>query len=131
MQYSTLFKTLKMRILVIFLSSIFVLQSCQFFENKESDDITSEATIKNLPKFNKDLAYQYIEKQISFGPRVPSSSGHQNCAAWILSILKEGTDTAYFQEFETTTYDQKKHKGKNIIAKINPSNPVRIMLSAH
>ena len=115
-------------IFLLFLSLTF--SSCQFFESKtETQDQGLDLT--KIPKFNKDLAYQYIEKQVSFGPRVPSMASHQACADWILSVLKASADTAYFQEFETKTYDQKTHKGKNIIAKINPQNPVRIMLSAH
>ena len=93
---------MKVFVFLLFLSLTF--SSCQFFEPK-TETQEQGLDLTKIPKFNKDLAYQYIEKQISFGPRVPSSSGHQNCAAWILSILKEGTDTAYFQEFETTTYD--------------------------
>jgi glutaminyl-peptide cyclotransferase len=119
---------MKVFVFLIFLSLTF--SSCQFFEPK-AETQEQGLDLTKIPKFNKDLAYQYIEKQVSFGPRVPSMASHQVCAEWILSVLKASADTAYFQEFETKTYDQKIHKGKNIIAKINPQNPVRIMLSAH
>ncbi|MBL7788456.1 MAG: M28 family peptidase [Chitinophagales bacterium] len=119
-----------------FLLFIFLFNSCQFFKSKEEE---SQAQTDNAPpsiestylNFDENLAYNYIDKQVSFGPRVPSSSGHKACAAWILSTLKELADTAYYQEFDAITYDSKKHKGKNIIAKLNPRNPNRILLCAH
>jgi glutaminyl-peptide cyclotransferase len=82
-------------------------------------------------KFDENLAYSYIEKQVSFGPRVPSTDQHAACAEWIIAEMKGLADTVYMQEFDAVTYDGKKHKGKNILAKLNPSNPNRIQLAAH
>lgn len=98
-------------------------------------DQDSEGTLSpieaNELRFDENLAYSYIEKQVSFGPRVPSSSQHAACAEWIIEELSKIADTAYIQEFEAVTFDGKKHKGKNILAKLNPSNPNRIQLAAH
>jgi Zn-dependent M28 family amino/carboxypeptidase len=109
------------------------ISSCQYFEKSSEPNVSSSpSTVDiNTIQFDENLAYQYIEKQVSFGPRVPSTSQHKACADWILSVLETYTDTSYFQEFTTVTYDGKKHQGKNIIAKLNPSNPNRILLCAH
>jgi len=117
---------------LIFLA--FGLSSCQFFsDNKPSQnsDTATPSVDASKIQFDENLAFSYIEKQVAFGPRNPSTKGHEACAQWILSELKNYTDTAYFQDFSTVTYDGKKHQGKNIIAKINPKNSVRILLCAH
>lgn len=110
--------------------SFFLVNSCQYFE-KSSTDIVSSPSASFKVDFDENLAYSYIDKQVSFGPRNPGSSGHAACAAWILSELKKLSDTSYIQEFNAVTYDGKKYKGKNLMAKLNPSNPNRILLSAH
>ena len=38
--------------------------------------------------FCADSAYSYIEKQMSFGPRVPNSSAHMQCAVWLTEQLR-------------------------------------------
>lgn len=100
-------------------------------KNSSSYDTHIQPIESSYLNFDENLAYNYIDKQVSFGPRVPSTPGHKACAAWLLTTLKELSDTTYFQEFDAVTYDSKKHKGKNIIAKINPKNPNRILLCAH
>ncbi|MCE2961883.1 MAG: M28 family peptidase [Chitinophagales bacterium] len=114
---------------------LFQLHSCQFFSSKEESSSNTDTSVQPIEasylQFDENLAYNYIDKQVSFGPRVPSTVGHKACAEWILTTLKEMTDTAYIQEFESITYDSKKHKGKNIIAKLNSKNPTRILLCAH
>ena len=37
--------------------------------------------------FNSDSAYAFIEKQLSFGPRVPESKEHAACADWIKKTM--------------------------------------------
>lgn len=112
-----------------------VLQSCQHTKSDEPTSAQSDNAAPSIDpeflNFNEHLAYDYIDKQVSFGPRMPSSKGHEACAQWILTTLASYTDTSYFQYFDATTYDGKKHKGKNIIGKINPKNPNRILLCAH
>lgn len=111
----------------------FLLTSCDSSSSSSSssDDTSPKPSVANNIYFNDSLAYAYIDKQVSFGPRNPSSKGHSVCAQWILSELKKLSDTAYFQEFDAVTYDSKKHQGKNIIAKINPNQSHRILLCAH
>ena len=40
------------------------------------------------PAFSSDSAYAYIEKQMSFGPRVPNSAAHMQCAVWLIEQLR-------------------------------------------
>lgn len=119
------------RLYIIALIGAFWLNSCQYFEKNNSIDTATSSTPKFKVDFDENLAYSFIEKQVSFGPRNPGSSGHAACALWLGLKLGELTDTSFIQEFDATTYDGKKYKGKNIIAKLNPSNPNRILLCAH
>lgn len=120
-----------MKYFQLFLLASIFLNSCQFLnQNNVSNDTTEMPKVKT-PIFDENKAYDYIKKQVDYGPRVPSTKEHEACAFWLLETLKSLSDTAYFQEFETVTYDGKKHKSKNIIAKIKPANAHRIFLSAH
>jgi hypothetical protein len=39
------------------------------------------------PSFCADSAYAYIEAQMAFGPRVPNSAAHMQCAVWLTEQL--------------------------------------------
>ena len=69
-----------------------------------------------VPNFNEDSAYYYIQKQVDFGPRVISSKPWENCAFWLEQKFLQYTEDVIVQEAPTTTYDGKKHILKNIIA---------------
>ena len=51
---------------------------------------TDEKTVssKAVPVFNVDSAYSYVEKQVSFGPRVPNSRAHQIAGDYLIAKLK-------------------------------------------
>ena len=42
-----------------------------------------------VPNFNADSAYQFVAKQTNFGPRVPETQAHADCAEWLTSKLGE------------------------------------------
>jgi hypothetical protein len=113
----------------------FNLSSCQYFQSKNEGNDQADKSVQSIEatslNFSEELAYNYIDTQVSFGPRRPDSKGHQECGQWLLKTLSALSDTAYIQEFDAITFDAKKHKGKNIIGKLNPKNPNRILLCAH
>ena len=37
----------------------------------------------NVPEFNADSSYAYIQDQVDFGPRVPNSDESKKCAAYL------------------------------------------------
>ena len=84
-----------------------------------------------VPTFNADSAYYFVEKQVSFGPRVISSKGWKNCAIWLENKFKTYTPNVMVQEGSITTYDGKNHTLKNIIASFSPKKNNRIALFAH
>jgi hypothetical protein len=117
-------------IFTLFLTVLLVLVIGCNGPSQESETTEVEATIKT-PNFDSEKAYQYVAKQVGFGPRVPSSKGHEACAQWLISQLNASCDTVIIQPFEAKTYDGKTHACKNIIGSINPNNTNRIILCAH
>lgn len=84
-----------------------------------------------IPAFNADSAYAYIEKQLSFGPRVPGSAGHKACKEWLVSTLGQWADDVIEQEFKAKNIDGSTPTATNIIAVFNPEIKERIILAAH
>ena len=84
--------------------------------------------------FSADSAYEYVAKQVAFGPRVPGSDAHTMCAEWIIDKLHEfGADTVYYAGHETEIPGGSQRLVRNIIAQMGPAdiNTKRILLIAH
>lgn len=90
-------------------------------------------SVKNveIPEFNGDSAYLYVQKQVNFGPRVPGSDAWSQCALWFEKMLKPLCDTLYIQDFKARAFNNEILKGKNFIAVFRPEAKKRIMLSSH
>lgn len=84
-----------------------------------------------VPEFNADSAYYFVENQVSFGPRVLSSIGWENCAIYLEKKLSCYCQNVFIQKSKITTYDKKSHNLKNIIAAFSPEKNNRIALFAH
>ena len=113
---------------------IFLLLYCLLFAcSTEPEQQTKEVPKAKIevPIFNPDSAYHFVEKQVSFGPRVISSAPWKNCAIWLEKKFKTYTPNVIVQEAPITTYDGKKHTLKNIIASFSPEKNNRIALFAH
>jgi len=85
----------------------------------------------DVPKFDADNAYNYIQKQVDFGPRFVNSPGHKACAAWLAQELESLGAVVTKQNVDLTAYNGKLLKATNIIGAINPAAPKRVMLCAH
>ncbi len=97
--------------------------------NKDSHKKTVRKTI--TANFNADSAYAYTAKQVAFGPRVPGTKAHAQCASWLIKKMKEFSDTVYVQKFKMRTYDGVTRNGINIIGSLNPQASSRVLLLAH
>lgn len=85
----------------------------------------------NAPRFHPDSAFMLIEKQLSFGPRNPGSSGHKKCGDFLISFLKEYADEVIEQKGNVRTYTNESYEARNIMARFNTENPNRVLLCAH
>ena len=98
----------------------------------DSKPAESEEEVISVPRFNRDSAYRFIEKQVAFGPRVPGNAEHIACKDWLVSQFKiYGAEVAE-QTFKVEVpYRKDKVQAFNIIASFNPSAQKRLLLSAH
>jgi hypothetical protein len=84
-----------------------------------------------VPEFDADSAYAYIERQVSFGPRVPNTPAHRACAGYLASELERFGAKLYVQEAVLTAYNGDRLQASNIIGVFNPEKTRRVMLFAH
>ena len=104
--------------------------ACGSSEKQAEAKKTPEPEIK-VPGFNADSAYVYVEKQVSFGPRVPGTEAHSKCASWLENKMRSYADTVEVQAFKARAYNGEILRGKNIIASFKPESKKRILLCAH
>ncbi|MFK7808856.1 MAG: M28 family peptidase, partial [Saprospiraceae bacterium] len=119
---------------VLFLTFTLLVTACKNDPKppiKKDDKPTVKKKRVKVPAFSKDSAYQFVSKQVSFGPRVPNMKSHQECKEWITSKLEAYGATVILQNFEAEAYTGTTLKATNIIGQINPSHPNRVVLSAH
>ena len=115
----------------IFILCLIVLGACNTEPQQKTKSVSKPKIKIEVPTFNVDSAYAFVEKQVSFGPRVISSKGWKNCAIWLEKKLKTYTPNVIVQQAPITTYDGKNHTLKNIIASFSPENNNRVALFAH
>ena len=85
---------------------------------------------KSIPEFSGEKAFQYLEKQCSFGPRNPNSDGHLLCKNYLISFLEENGAKVNIQNF-TAIVRENTFKLTNIIASYYPQRRTRIFIGAH
>ena len=88
------------------------------------------------PVFNSDSAYAYIERQMSFGPRVPNSEAHTKCVVWLIEKLRELGAEVELQKVFMPDYRGNNQQIYNIIGHFKPSgsnarSAQTILLGAH
>ena len=91
----------------------------------------SQRSTFNAQLFNADSAYAFVKAQTDFGPRVPNTDAHEQCASWLVNKLSAYADTVMVQAFRTRLFNNKGIDGKNIIACFNPKAAKRIVLCSH
>lgn len=106
------------------------LQACGG-DPKQPDNQKPQQVVRLAPDFKADTAYLWIEKQLSFGPRIPNLASHKACGDWIVKKFKDMGATVQEQNASITAHDGKTLAIRNIIASVNPQVKQRIMLSAH
>ncbi len=112
---------------VLFIS----LGGCQTDKPGEEKKVRTDHLSINVPDFNADSAYYFIEKQVSFGPRVPNTPAHLNCGDYLIARLKEYQSQVTIQEFQQKAYNGNVLNLRNIIGSFYPEKPKRILLAAH
>jgi glutaminyl-peptide cyclotransferase len=87
--------------------------------------------IQTIASFNAASAYNYVKKQVEFGPRIPNTQAHQAAASFFVQQFKKFGAQVTEQNFQALTYDHQNLNLTNIIASFNLHVPKRILLAAH
>ncbi|MEX0823781.1 MAG: M28 family peptidase [Balneolaceae bacterium] len=105
-----------------------MIQGCS--KSSESEQFSRQG--RNVPEFSSEMAYQYVEDQVSFGPRVPNSQSHEEAKNYFRLHFQNtaGHRAVYVQEFELEVYGDSL-KLYNILASFAPEKRDRILLAAH
>ena len=105
--------------------------------NLPTSDSSGKSQIQNpksqiaAPDFNADSAYEYVAKQVSFGPRIPGTSAQIKCADWLSAKFKSYSANVIVQDLKVDLWNHQSVPCKNIIASFNPDQKKRILLCAH
>ncbi|TVR13856.1 MAG: M28 family peptidase [Balneolaceae bacterium] len=85
-----------------------------------------------VPAFSSERAFQYIEEQVNFGPRVPNSEAHRRAIQYFNDHFREtaGNDAVYIQSFQQVVYGDTLNL-YNLIAAFGTEHQDRILLAAH
>jgi hypothetical protein len=116
-----------MRKILIFLLTVIQLSGCSHATQSAK---TEEKTV-NIPEFSKDSAYKYIQKQVDFGPRVPNTKAHDDCAKYLSAELKRFGAEVIIQNADLQAFDGTVLRSTNIIGSFNLKAETRILLFSH
>lgn len=120
-----------MRRIFVVLTVVCMLSSCGGNDKPAGTAVKQKKNDVVVPAFNADSAYGFVERQLSFGPRVPGSIAHEQCAEWFVSKLNAWADSVFVQDFRCRLFDGKTVDGKNIIASYNIEAHKRIIIASH
>lgn len=116
------------------LFALIILMSCGSKSakvHKANNEFSEPSKAKiQLPVFNADSAFVFVENQMQFGPRVPNSEAHQKCGDYLVAELKRFGATVYEQKTTLKGFEHR-WEARNIIGEITPDNKDRILLCAH
>lgn len=109
-----------------------MLGSCAGTKSEASTD-TAGGADKALPTvvFNADSAYNYVAKQVDFGPRINNTEPHRKTADYLASTLKKYGAEVVIQETTIRSADGVDLQVKNIMGMYNPESEDRLLLLAH
>lgn len=83
------------------------------------------------PTMSGARAFELVEAQLAFGPRIPGTAGHVRMGDWLDSLLRAHADTVVVQAWEHVTVSGDTLPLRNFIARFNPAASERILLLAH
>ena len=120
------------QLIYLFIFGLFF-TACQGDSQQKTATTTPKPAVKKIPipRFDRELAYNFVAKQVEFGPRVPNTEAHTATKNWLVSQLKEHGATVIEQDFKATAYTGTVFNSTNIIGQYNPDAKKRIVLAAH
>lgn len=87
------------------------------------------------PAFDGTRAWNLVERQVAFGPRVPGTPGHAAQLEWMVELLRDRADTVVVDSFTWTTRAGEELSLANVRAVFEPREPRtdgrRLLFLAH
>lgn len=123
--------TMKSLKYILLLSFIAIFMACNGSQKSGTKVTEQQQVAVNVPVFNPDSAYIYIQEQVDFGPRVPNSEAHIACGEYLVNKLKEYGATVITQPMSLMAYNGTELKAMNIIGQYSPEKRKRVLLCAH
>lgn len=126
-------QTGRLRVSLLSAFIVFLLTACGQQDKKSVEEDVKDTESKKIerPEFSSDSAYAFIEKLVSFGPRVPNTEAHSKTAAYLSKkLLTYGFDVSN-QKAQLTAFDGTVLNINNIIAEYKVESNNRILLFAH
>lgn len=117
--------------LLLIVLALLILAGCSSVQKETGLQFSAKGN--PVPDFSSDSAYQFIQKQVNFGPRVPNTFGHAETRKYLERKLRSfaGDNAVFAQEFTSESYSGEDLQMANIIAAFNLNATDRIMLCAH
>ncbi|MCB0428745.1 MAG: M28 family peptidase [Flavobacteriales bacterium] len=97
-------------------------------QKAEADAAWNQVTV---PVFNADSAYDWVARQVAFGPRVPNSTSHDSCAHFLETTLARLGCDVEVQRAKMPGFKGDSLPLTNIIASVAPDLHQRILIVAH
>ena len=123
---------MKMKLLAILAAAAAVFSSCAGQKTEKPAEKEETNPFADYPAFNADSAYEYVDRQVSFGPRIPGSEGSEKCHAYFLEAFRRfGADTIIDQRGTVTAFNGDQLPIRNVMARYNPERKKRVLVLAH
>ena len=97
----------------------------------DHDQKQKEVHRNPAPSFNEDSCYAFVQMQVDFGPRVPTTESHRLCGDWLVAKLRSYGLEVMEQKGSVIAYNEKSTPVRNIIASYKPESQKRILLCSH
>ena len=120
---------------VLLLGAMSVFSSCGQRQEKTipQQDTTAHTLPRKMdvPEFDGQKAFSYLQTQTDFGPRNPKSNGHQKCLDYLAGELSRYAENVSRQNFTHRGYGGENLNLTNIFGAFNAQATDRILLLAH
>lgn len=118
-----------------FIAIMLIVEACNNNTPKTADnnktEIKMDAYKQVSPTFNADTAFNFMQQQVNFGPRVTGSTASIKCSNWIVAQFKKYGASVLVQKGVVTNWDKNKINIINMIAQTNTKATKRILITAH
>lgn len=93
---------------------------------------TSCARTPAAAAFDGNRAYEWVKRQVAFGPRTPGTAAHDSCFAMLVAALRKNADVVETDSFHYHAPELDKDlRLMNVMARFRPSEKRRVLLAAH